>query len=70
MTTRVSVRKTGHPNWPWEVHCPECCDQQMHFTAMGVVAVNTRGIGNRTWEIAMLAASSHLKDHMTDEDSR
>jgi hypothetical protein len=60
----IRIRKTGAKSYPWEVRCPRCRDPRTHFHPLtGAIAVNTRGIGNRTWFLAMLGAILHIKAH-------
>ena len=61
-TPRVSVRKTGAAVRPWEARCSVCRDDHIHLCGVGAVAVNTRGVGNRLWELAMVAAELHLRE--------
>lgn len=63
-TARVRVRRTGTAEWPWESRCSDCFTKTLHFAADGgVVAANTRGLGNRTHAKAMEAAYLHLAKH-------
>lgn len=69
---KVTVRRTGTPSRPWEARCSACREERLHFVdGVGAVAVNTRGIGNRLWVLAMLAAGVHLRAvHPTPEETR
>lgn len=58
----VSVRRTGCAPYPWEARCrAHRGRREAHITDYGVVAFNSQGVGNRTWELAMLAAEAHLR---------
>lgn len=60
--TRMTVRKTGTPSRPWEARCPDCRGEHVHVhPAVGAIAINTRGMGNRLWVLAMLAVQEHLR---------
>ncbi len=64
MSTRLPmrIRKTGTPSRPWEVRCPDCRDERVHLhPAVGAVVVNSRGMGNRLWVLALLAVQEHRK---------
>lgn len=61
---RISIRKTGASSWPWEARCTciQRFDEEVYVTKKhGVVAFNTRGVGNRTWTMALAAAARHVK---------
>jgi hypothetical protein len=62
----VVIRKSGARVMPWEARCRECGRIETEtyvFPHVGAVAFSTRGIGNRLWELAMLAALAHLHRH-------
>ena len=63
---RFTVRKTGNKLFPWEARCDSCRGQTTYLTPHGVVACNTRGVGNRLWGLAMLAGYTHLKEKHGD----
>lgn len=56
------VRRTGTPSRPWEARCRNCRTEQTYILpVVGAVGFNTRGMGNRLWVLAMLAAQEHLR---------
>lgn len=60
----ISVRKTGSKSYPWEARCTEHRDEEMHLVAgIGAVQFNSRGVGNRLWLLAMIAAYEHHVKH-------
>lgn len=60
--TAMTVRKTGTPSRPWEARCRDCRDEHVHLhPVVGAIAVNTRGMGNRLWVLAMLAVQEHRR---------
>jgi hypothetical protein len=63
MSARVAVRKSGSRLYPWQARCSVCRAETLHFTDAGAVAANTRGLGNRTWPLALIAGLMHLRDH-------
>jgi hypothetical protein len=60
---RMVVRRSGTLSHPWEARCRECSDEKTHLTAFGAIAVNTRGIGNRLWVLAMYGTYIHTRWH-------
>jgi hypothetical protein len=60
----ISVRRTGARNWPWEARCRVHRDEELHLVdGIGAVEFNTRGVGNRLWIFAQIAADEHVKRH-------
>lgn len=61
---RITIRKSGAGLWPWQARC-SCIyrfDEETYVVpGVGVVGFNTRGIGNRTWAQAMIAAMRHIE---------
>lgn len=59
---RVTVRKTGSRRFPWEARCNVCRHDHIHLLPdVGAVGMNTRGVGNRTWRLALVAGLAHLR---------
>lgn len=63
MTALATVRRTGARAYPWEARCHLCTPETLHFPGggIGAVAINTHGIGNPTWALAMRAVQEHLR---------
>ena len=60
---RVRIRRTGTASHPWEVRCTGCQTYRVHIVRSGAAAVNTRGVGNATWERARDVGLRHLDWH-------
>jgi hypothetical protein len=68
VSARIAVRKTGSRFYPWEARCSECRKEYLYGSPFGQVAVNTRGIGNRFWALALFAGLKHLeREHHTPD---
>ena len=69
---KIRIRKNGAESRPWRATCSVCSHRstdRLHFSKnRGVVVVNNvfSPIGNRTWELAMLAAQLHIQEHRKD----
>jgi hypothetical protein len=64
----IGVWESGAAGRQWEARCrthPPGLDAELYLTDLGAVAFNTRGVGNRTRELAVLAASRHMKEKHT-----
>lgn len=63
---RITVRRRGHHGYPWEVRCAAHPEERLYIVpGRGAAAINTRGVGNRSWSTAMGAVQRHLEDAHT-----
>lgn len=59
----IRIRKNGTRLWPWQVSCSEHPEERIYISGQaGVVAINSHGIGNATWRLALYAAELHIEE--------
>lgn len=59
----IKIRKNGSASYPWQAVCTSHRDEQLFVSPFGMVAFNTKGVGNRTWKQALHAALAHHQRH-------